>query len=48
MMYTQKLMVAEYGHYLLFSFSFQDNTRPNFENNSVIEAVDYLLKTDFP
>ena len=28
-------------------FFFQDNTRPNFENNSVIEAVDDLLKTDF-
>ena len=46
MMYTQKLMVAEYGHYLLFSFF--RIIRPNFENNSVIEAVDYLLKTDFP
>lgn len=37
---------GEYGHYLLFSFF--RIIRPNFENNSVIEAVDYLLKTDFP
>ena len=33
---------------IIYYFLFFRIIRPNFETNSVIEAVDDLLKTDFP